>query len=334
MMKNILFVISLIFTLPVFSKPLIVRLGTVAPANTPWADMLEDLKKSVGKNSGNTIKVKNYLGGQLGGELEILSGIRRGRIQGGGLTSASLGTVISEISVLELPFLFESYEEADYILDNILFEHFKVLFEKKGLILISWAENGWRNIGHKTKNIKTVDDFKGIKVRSQESQVHLIFWKNFGANPVPLAVPETLSALQTGLVEGFDNTALFTLAAEWHTGIKYFTITEHIYQPAAIVFSKKFWKKLTSKQKVIMTDRGNGIAPEARGKVRVLGKELIEVLKSSDIKVSNMPQSERDKLKQSSKALHNKALKILGGDSQRIYDLILKGKIDFSKRKK
>ena len=334
MMKIILLIISFIFTLPALSKPLTVRLGTVAPANTPWADMLEDFKRSASKNSDNTIKVKNYLGGQLGGELEILSGIRRGRIQGGGLTSASLGTVIPEISVLELPFLFESYAEADYILDNILFEHFKILFEKKGLILVTWAENGWRNIGHKTKNIKTVDDFKGIKVRSQESQVHIIFWKGLGANPVPLATPETLSALQTGLVEGFDNTALFTLAAEWHTGIKYFTITEHIYQPAAIVFSNKFWKKLTPKQKVIMRDQGNGLAPEARKKVRALEEKLIEVLKSSGIKVSNIPQSERDKLKQASKSLHKKALKTLGGDSQRIYDLILEGKVAFNKGKK
>ena len=73
-------------------------------------------------------------------------------------------------------------------------------------------------------------------------------------------------------------------------------------------------------------------APEARGKVRALGEELVEVLKSSGIKVSNIPQPERDKLKQSSKLLHKKAIKLLGGDSQRIYDLILKGKVAFKEK--
>ena len=324
--------LSLLFSPSAFSRPLSVRFGTVAPANTPWADVLERLKKSVAKKSGNSIKIKTYLGGQLGGELEILSGIRRGRIQGGGITSAALGTVIPEISVLELPFLFESYEEADYILDNLLYDPFKSLFEKKGLILVSWAENGWRNIGHKTKTIKVVADLKGIKIRSQENEAHMAFWKRFGVHPVPLAIPETLSALQTGLVEGFDNTALFTLAAEWHTGIKYFTITEHIYQPAAVVFSRKFWKTLTPQQKTIMMDRGNGIAPEARAGVRALGKELIDVLKSSGIEIYNMPRPERAKFKEASKSLHGQILKSLGKNSQRIYDLILKGKAEFSKR--
>ena len=69
------------------------------------------------------------------------------------------------------------------------------------------------------------------------------------ANAVPIAVPEVLSALNTGVVEGFDNTALFTLAAEWHTGIKFYTVTEHIYQPAAVVYSARFWKKLNQSNK-------------------------------------------------------------------------------------
>ena len=101
-MKNLLFAFFLLMSLDVLSKEVVVKFGTVAPAGTPWADTLDEIKKRVDQESGKTIKIKNYLGGQLGGELEILNGIRRGRIQGGGITSAALGSVITEMNVLEI----------------------------------------------------------------------------------------------------------------------------------------------------------------------------------------------------------------------------------------
>jgi TRAP-type C4-dicarboxylate transport system substrate-binding protein len=81
--------IALIFSLLTLTgtlqaKKLKVKVGTVAPAGTPWAQTLTDLKKRVSKASGGKIKIKTYLGGQLGGELEILQKIRRGNVQGGG----------------------------------------------------------------------------------------------------------------------------------------------------------------------------------------------------------------------------------------------------------
>lgn len=330
-MKKIILIsiANLLFLTVALAKGVTVKFGTVAPSGTPWAQTLEDIKVKVEKDSKGSIKIKNYLGGQLGGELEILDGIRRGRIQGGGLTSAALGAVINEMNVLEIPFIFESYEEADFILDNYLVEPFRKLFAEKGLIFVSWAENGWRNIGLKTKSVKRPDDLSSVKVRSQESQTHLAFWKKMNANPVPIAVPEVLSALQTGLVEGFDNTALFTLAAEWHTGIKFYTVTEHIYQPAAVVYSKKFWDGLKEDQRKILMGDGNALAPPSRLSVRALGDELTEVLKSSGIVVYTLSEAEKNRFKESVKNLDVELVKTLGGKSQEIFDLIVKGRAEF-----
>ena len=325
-MKNLLLMFFLLISLNVFAKDVVVKFGTVAPAGTPWADTLDEIKKRVDQESGKTIKIKNYLGGQLGGELEILNGIRRGRIQGGGITSAALGSVITEMNVLEIPFIFNSYEEADYVLDNYLLEPFKELFEKKGLIFVSWAENGWRNIGLKNRQVKKPSDLKGVKVRSQNAIPHMEFWKKVEANAVPIEVPEVLSALNTGVVEGFDNTALFTLAAEWQTAIKYFSVTEHIYQPAAVVYSAKFWKKMDDKQKKILMGPGNDMAAPSRASVRALGGELTEILKGMGINVYTLTQKERDEFRNVIGNLQEEIVAKLGGDSKRIYDLVLKGK--------
>src|SRR5690606_30465507 len=122
-------------------------------------------------------------------------------------------------------------------------------FAAKDFVMVTWAENGWRSIGHKSKFLKAPADLKGVKIRSQESKVHLAFWKKLKASPQAIAVPEVLPALQTGVVEAFDNTPLFTLAADWQTAIKFYSVTEHIYQAAAVIYSKRFWDKLSEEDR-------------------------------------------------------------------------------------
>ena len=310
------------------------KFGTVAPDNTPWSEELKAIQKRVASESGGEIEIKTYLGGQLGGEIEILQGIRRGRIQGGGITSGALASAIPELDLLEIPFIFESNEEADFVLDNYLFEPFKKLFEQKGLVLVTWAENGWRDIATKTKPVLKPADLAGLKIRSQESKAHLGFWKKIGANAVPIAITEVLPSLQTGLVEGFDNTPLFTLAAELHTGIKYYSVTRHIYQPAAIVYSKVTWDKLTEKDRKILMGPGNTQAPAARKAVRALGEQLLGILKDSGVKVQELSAKERLAFKAAIQGLEQELVPQLGGESAKIYSLIQEGKKAFAQRKK
>jgi len=346
MLKKMTLVFSMAFFVTVTSfcgdaaaakTKLEIKFGTVAPADTPWATTLEDFRDWVlkeSKKAGTDVKFKTYLGGQLGGELEILQGIRRGRIQGGGLTAAALASVIPELDVLEIPYLFSSNEEADFVLDNYLYEPFQKIFEKRGFVLVSWAENGWRNIGLKSKFVKKPSDLKGAKVRSQESKTHMAFWKKMNANAVPISVTEVLPSLQTGMVEGFDNTPLFTVAAEWHTAIKYYTVTEHIYQPGVIVYSQRFWKKLTDTQRKILMGDGNGLAVKARSGVRALGNELIDVLKETGVNVYRLSDKEKNVFKSYVKGIEEKLVADIGGQAQRIYQLIQEGKSAFQKKNK
>ncbi|HXH76569.1 MAG TPA: TRAP transporter substrate-binding protein DctP [Bacteriovoracaceae bacterium] len=310
-----------------------VKFGTIAPAGTPWADSLEEIKTRVNGQSKGEMKVKIYLGGQLGGELEIMQKIRRGNIQGGGLTCGAMASIIPELDLLEVPFLFDSSEEADFILDNYLLKPFSELFEKKGFVMITWAENGWRSIGHKTKLIKSPTDLKGVKIRSQESKVHLAFWKKMQAAPVAIAIPEVLPALQTGVVEAFDNTPLFTLAAEWQSAVKFYSVTDHIYQAAAVIYSKKFWDSLKAEEKTTLMGPGNGLAGGIRTNVRKLGTSLLQVLNESGVKTYTLTASEKDAFKKASTGLADEAVKTIGGDAAKLYALIQEGKKAFKVKK-
>ena len=310
-----------------------IKFGTIAPAGTPWSDSLEEIKARVAKESNDKTKIKVFLGGQLGGELEILQKIRRGNIEGGGLTCAAMASIIPELDLLEVPFLFESSAEADFILDNYLLEPFSKLFAAKGFVMVTWAENGWRSIGHKTKLVKKPEDLKAMKIRSQESKVHLAFWKKLQASPVAIAVPEVLPALQTGVVEGFDNTPLFTLAAEWQTAIKFYTVTNHIYQPGAIIYSKKFWDKISEADRKVLMGPGNNQAAGIRSNVRKLGDSLIDVLKESGVNTYTLSAAEKAAFVKASEGLAQQAVKDIGGEAAKIYALIQEGKKAFKAKK-
>jgi TRAP-type C4-dicarboxylate transport system substrate-binding protein len=331
-MKNLLMTLLLLSSWSVSAK-IKVKFATVAPAGTPWANVLDRIKKDVTKNSKGEIKLKVYMGGQLGGELETLRKVRSGSVQGGGFTSGALGSVIPELNVLEIPFIFENNEEADFILDNYLLKPFAEMFEKKGMVLVAWSENGWRSIGHKSKAIKSPKDLVGEKMRSQESPVHLAFWKAMNASPQALPVTNVLESLNTGVVNGFDNTPLFTMAAEWHTQIKHYSVTNHIYQPGAILYSKKWWdKKLNDKQRKILMGKGNAWAPESRIEIRAMGDELVATLGELGVNIHKLSANELNSFKDVLTPLQQKMVKELGGRSQEIYDLIQKGKKEFKKQ--
>ena len=116
MLRSILTIISgLIFSLTLSlstqaapAEPIKIKLATTAPANTPWADMLEVVKKRIAKESKGKYKIKTYLGGRLGGELEVLQKVRDGEIECGGVTAGALSLAVPSMNVLEIPFLFES----------------------------------------------------------------------------------------------------------------------------------------------------------------------------------------------------------------------------------
>ena len=207
---------------------IVVKSGSVAPEGTPWEEWLKDVKKRMEKDSDGRLKMKIFLAGKLGGEKEMVEDVKRGRLQlFGGSVGALATKYVPELNVFELPFLFESDAEVDFVLDRVRGDVAKLLSDR-GFEMVMWAENGWHGYGVKGKCLTKPDDMVGLKMRSQESVIHLATYKAFGAAPVELPVPEVLSSLNTGVVDGFSNTPLFSMATSWHTGVDHYTYTKHI----------------------------------------------------------------------------------------------------------
>ncbi len=257
-------------------EPIVLKVASIAPDGTPWAEQLRDWKRRLEKASGGRLKIKTYLGGALGDENVTVQETRRGAIQVFGGSTAALASSVPEIAVVELPYLFRSEDEVDYILDEVIFDDVSRILEERGFKMLFWAENGWRSMATRFGCITKPEDLKGKKMRSQESDVHIEMYRALGASPVPIAATEVLSSLQTGVVEGFDNTPLFAFASSWYQGITHFTLTRHIYQPGIVVMSMKTYEALPDDLKKIVTGDPRAEAVKGRKGVRALGPLLLE----------------------------------------------------------
>lgn len=296
-----------------------IKLATVAPEGTPWAEQLQTFKARVEKESGGRIKVKAFLGGTLGDENTTVAETRRGSVGMWGGSTGALGSVVPELQMLELPYLFQTAEEADYILDEVLLEDFRKLLADRGYVLVFWAENGYRSLGTKFGFVKTAADLKGRKMRSQESSVHLDTYRAMGASPVPISVTEVLTGLQTGVVDGFDNTPLFSFAASWYQGVKFYSVTDHIYQPAAVLISKKVFDGVAPDLQKILLGDPKAQALEGRTGVRALTPFLLQNFTNAKVQVYSLTDAEKAALAKLTLPVHKQYLEGEGKTAAPLY---------------
>lgn len=297
-------------------------IATVAPADSPWAALLTSFKKVVEEKTKGEMKVKIMLGGALGDENEAVTKCARGQIQGVGASTGALASKIPEVNLVELPFLFRNTDEADKVIDTILTTPMEKLFRERGLVLGFWSENGYRSFGTKDKAVLEPSDLKGKKMRAQESPVHMSMYKAYGASAVPIPTTEVTQALATGNVDGFDQGVLYTIAAGWNKSIKHYTLTEHIYQPAAIVFNQKWFDSLPSNIKKIMVEEGRLVQNKGRKAVRAILPDLYDILKSEKISVHELTAIQKKVFADASKPVYEEFRKSFGKKASDLLDKV------------
>jgi len=295
--------------------------ATVAPPNTPWSELLKRYKKSIRKVAGKRIKVKIFLGGTKGDELSIVRQVQKGVLQGAGVSTGAMSVIVPELDIVEMPYLFDSYAEADRVLDAVRPIIIEII-EAKGFKLVMYSENGYRSFGS-NKPIKSPADMKAMKMRSQESPVHLNTYRALGASPVSISVGEVLSSLKTGVVQGFDNTPLFAQAASWHQAIKHFTVSEHIYQPALLILNKAWYDKLPQELQAAVIPTNHKLEKKGRKAIRALNGPLLENLTVQKITVHKLTAAEKDAFRKATAPVWAKRRAAATDLGKKLYDAIM-----------
>lgn len=291
----------------------VVKLGTVAPRKTPWERDLRKYRKRIKEETSGRVKIKAYFGGALGGENEMVPKLKRNKIQMFGGTFGALASVIPELGCLELPYLFPSLKASDAVLDGLADEIDGILW-KNGFKLVFFSENGHRSIGTNFGFVKKPGDLSGRSIRSQPTDAHEYFWEAVGANPRPISVTETLTSLQTGDVDGADNTPLFMFAASWYQAITHFTVTRHIYQPGVVVASRDFWESVPKELQTVLAGDRDAQSKASRKGVRKIRGALLDNFEAAGVNVYSLSKSEQAAYAKVTAKTHDRFKKKYGGD--------------------
>jgi TRAP-type C4-dicarboxylate transport system substrate-binding protein len=308
------------------------KLATVAPKGTPWAKLLINFKRAVEKKSKGRLVVKLYLGGTMGDENATVRQAARGRIQGVGVSTGSMATLVPELNAVEIPFMFRSAQEADYVLDKKLTGPMEKLFRDRGLVLGFWSENGFRHFGSTDRPINNPSDLRNRKMRSQESFVHIEMWKALSSSAQAIPTTEVITALKTGTVDGFDQALLYAIAAGWHNSIKHLTLSGHIYQPAVIAYNKDWFDGLPKDLQTMILAEGRKLVRAGRASIRKLNPELVQIIAGVGVKIHKLSPAARKKFEKETAVVRERFRATQGRKAAKILDLVEAGVAEYRAR--
>ncbi len=303
----------------------IMEIGTVAPGGSPWAEQLKRYKKHVQDATKGRMKVKLRLG--RSNERSLARRATSGTMQAYAGSVGGLSSIVREVNVIEAPYLFEDFATADKVLDDPkVQEQVRKILKKRQLIFGIWSENGYRSY-FSNRPIRKPSDMKGRRFRSQESIVHILTYEAFGATPVPIDVGNTLTSVQTGVVDGFDNTPLFAMAGTWYQGLdegeRNLVISRHCYQPALLAYSKKWFDKLPKDiQTIITTELPHELTSWGRSQVRKIEPVLLKNLKRYGYDVYKPSKKELAAFKEKQKGVADRVAKEMGAEGQALLKAI------------
>lgn len=294
------------------AKRVVLKVGTVAPEKTAWASFLKTIDEKLQADSAGKIALDIGYGGAYGAELEALELCKKGKLEIAAVSTTIVAAFVPELNALEMPYLFESSDEAHYIIDKIVTPVVEKKLEKQGFKILLWGDNGFKNIATSKKPVRNLKDMNGLKIRTQQSKIYQAFFEALGAKPVKFNVREVARALQVGLIEGFDNTPLFVYSSRLHLHVKYYTMTRHTFQPVLILLSKKRYDAFTDDVKQGLTINSEALANKGRDIVNRAQPVALKAIKAKGVKVIRLEPRQRKKFTRAAKSLYeNDGKKIL-----------------------
>lgn len=276
---------------PLHAGSIRIRIGTVAPKDTLWHDVLKDLKQDWERISENTVDVKIYEGGKLGDENEMVQMVKAGRIQAVGLSSVGLSRIDDSIACLQIPMMIHSYEEMDYIRQRIGPRLEKKL-EEKGFKLLHWTDAGWVRT-FTTEPVRTPGDLRKMKLFTSAGDPETEkLYKEFGFHVVPLSLTDMIPSLQTGMINAVILPPLYALMNEAYRLVPDMTDIKWTPLVAGTVIDLKTWNEIPEKYRPQMLEAALKAGDKHRDAIRKYGEDSIKEMQKRGLNVVELNDSE------------------------------------------
>lgn len=306
-MKLLSFFLSLILSSQVMAAA--VKVGVLAPEGTNWAINLQKMAVAVKDATKGEVEFKMYLGGVAGDEPDVLRKIRVGQLQGGIFTGRTLGDIYGDVRVIELPFNFRQDREKAWK----TLQKFGPTFDK------GFSKNGFKNLGYfelgnvyvvSMKKVTSIESMKGVKVWSWEGdELASGLVQSLDLVSVPLALPDVLTSLSTGVIDAAYANPLGVIALQWHTKIKYLVDFPVTFSMGAFLITQKAWDSIPEKHRKTVETITSKFVTEANLQTIKENVDALAALKKNKVEFITFPKEDLAR----GEEVRNKVIKKLTG---------------------
>ncbi len=322
MRKSLLAVTASVLAIAVFAcgtvsaaqPELTIKVAHVIAAGTPLDKMGYKFAELVKEKSGGKIVAEVYANSSLGGNREICEQLQLGSLEIAVTSVAFVGGFTKATMILDLPYLFESNEAAEAVLDGEVGDWIWSELRKQGFVGLGYAAQGWRHVTS-SREVDGPEDMKGLKIRVMENPLHIAHFNALGASAIPMAFSEVFTALQQGAIDAQENPWCNIDMSRFYEVQKYIVKTAHLYDPCPVMYSELLWDKLTpEQQKIIQEAATEAIAYErelcyqdeedTEKKIAALGTNVIVQL----------PPEKRAEFRKAAQPVYDMYREQIGGD--------------------
>ena len=262
----------------------VLKFATLMPTGTAWSKLIDDWVKEIEEKSSGRIKVKMYSGGVMGDEPDVLRKIRKGQLHGGLFTGYGIGRVYSPARVLEMPFMFKSVNESDYVREKIM-PDIEAGFRENGFELLGWPEVGFIHF-FSTRRITSIDDIRTLRIWLwQGDPLGEAFFKAANIDPIPLSIMDVYTQLSAkhGSIDTVYTSTFGAIALQWYSKLKYATHIPLTNAIGGIIVGNRFYNKLPADLQQLLKTTGKKVGDDIRLNAREENRKSIGLLEKNGI---------------------------------------------------
>jgi C4-dicarboxylate-binding protein DctP len=306
-----------LFVLPVAAQqaPIIIKFSHVTTSETPKGKGADQFKKLAEERTSGRVKVEVYPNSSLYKDKEELEALQLGAVQMLAPSVSKFGPLgVREFEVFDLPYIFDSIEEMHRITEGPLGQALLNKLELRGILGLAYWDNGFKQMSA-NKPLRKPDDIRGLKLRIQSSKVLEAQMRSVNALPQVMAFSEVYQAMQTGVVDGSENTLSNIYTQKHHEVQKFLTLSDHGYIGYAVITNKKFWDGLPADLRGILEGAMKDATKHANDIAKKENDDALEgIRKSGKTQILTLTPAEKAEWKKAMVKSHRQMEERVGAD--------------------
>jgi tripartite ATP-independent transporter DctP family solute receptor len=266
----------------------------------------------VAQKSGGKMKVEQFAGGVKGGDLATVSAVQAGSLDMVVINTGLLASVAKETALVDLPFLFNTTEEADAIMDGPFGRRLNERIAEKNLVGLAYWDLGFRDITNSKRPINRMEDIAGLKLRVLQSPAVIDSFTALGAIPTPVPFPEVFQALEKKRVDGQENPVSVIADSKFDKVQKYLAITNHVYNPQSVLIGRRTWDGMSAAERKIVQEAAAEATAYQRKVSRDRAIAAVAELRKAGMAVTELSPEEIARMREKLKPVVEKYSKLAG----------------------